>query len=142
MHGLLSIFLLLIVLSIPASGETWKGTLLDITCQGKNNANHNRECALKCANTGLGISTPGGKFLKFDKNGNTMALAALKAATDDNLAAEVTGTLRGDTVKVSSFLLGGECCPKGAQCCRKNKGKLSANGGCCQKKDTSNRTSK
>ena len=90
-------------MALPA---TWSGHLSDAMCKAKDPTTHTRECILNCAKSGLGLVTTDGKFLKFDAAGNKKALAALKASKKtENIDAEVSGELNGDTIKVQSIEL-------------------------------------
>src|SRR5216684_8886866 len=92
------------LLSIGAFAESWNGTLVDVMCKGKDLASHTTKCAVGCAKGGYGLVLPDGKFVKLDETGNAKALAALKATTKEkDLKAKVTGSLDGDTVKVSAI---------------------------------------
>ncbi len=87
--------ILLIALSSIAAAETWTNvTLIDANCAGKMKADpdkHTVQCALHCADSGLGILTSDGSFLKFDAAGNQKAIAAMKATKKaDHLRATVT----------------------------------------------------
>jgi hypothetical protein len=86
---------------------SWSGILIDTNCKAtKNPEEHTRKCALHCADSGFGLVTSDGKFVKFDKTGHEKALALLKASKkDNNLKATVTGTLDGDTLKVETVTL-------------------------------------
>lgn len=67
---------------------------------------HTRECALmpQCQKSGYGVYTEDNKFLKFDPAGNRKAYAAIKASAKlDDLEVEVTGDVKGDTIKVESL---------------------------------------
>ena len=67
---------------------------------------HTRECALMpaCEKSGYGVFTWDQKFLAFDPAGNKQALAAIKASKKlGNLEVEVTGEIKGDTIKVASL---------------------------------------
>ena len=67
---------------------------------------HTRECALMpaCQKSGYGVFTWDQKFLAFDAAGNKQALAAIKASKKlGNLEVEVTGEVKGDTIKVASL---------------------------------------
>jgi hypothetical protein len=67
---------------------------------------HTRECALMpaCQKSGYGVFTYDNKFLAFDEAGNRQALAAIKASKKlGNLEVEVTGEVKGDTIKVASL---------------------------------------
>ncbi len=86
---------------------TWSGILIDKNCSTKKDlAEHTRKCAIHCADSGYGLVTADGKFVKFDKTGDQKALALLKASKKVNdLKATVTGTLEGDTLKVETVTL-------------------------------------
>ena len=67
---------------------------------------HTREDLLKPENqkSGYGVYTSDNKFLKFDEGGNRKALAAIKASTKlDDFEVEVTGEVKGDTIRVASL---------------------------------------
>jgi len=100
-----------------------KGILMDEMCSGKADLRisgasglleggrivaeaHTRECALmpQCQKSGYGVYTEDNKFLKFDPAGNRKAYAAIKASAKlDDLEVEVTGDVKGDTIKVESL---------------------------------------
>lgn len=86
---------------------SWSGILIDTNCHTKQKPEeHSRKCAIHCADSGFGLLTSDGKFVKFDKPGDEKALAALKASKKDNdLKATVTGTLEGDTLQVETVTL-------------------------------------
>lgn len=98
------------VASVGAAEETWKNVpVVDLNCAPKvkdNPDQHDKKCTLQCAKSGFGILTVDGKFLKFDAAGNEKWLEALKKTTKtDHLRATVTGTLEGETVKVSALTM-------------------------------------
>lgn len=67
---------------------------------------HTRECALMpaCQKSGYGVFTFENKFLAFDEAGNRQALAAIKASKKlGNLEVDVTGEVKGDTIKVANL---------------------------------------
>ena len=67
---------------------------------------HERSCDLMpaCERSGYGVFTYNEKYLKFDKAGSRKALAMLRASKkDDDLKVDVTGEVKGDTIKVSSI---------------------------------------
>ncbi len=98
------LFLVFSLFSIAAFAETWSGTVVDVSCKGKDLASHTKGCAMGCAKSGYGLVTADGKFVKFDEAGNAKALAALKATSKDNdLKATVKGTMDGDVIKVESI---------------------------------------
>lgn len=94
----------------PLLAETWTNvSIVDQNCQSRVAENpdaHKRGCVLKCADSGLGILTAEGDFLKFDAAGNEKAIAALKASDrEDNLRVTVEGEQEGDTIQVESISL-------------------------------------
>lgn len=91
-----------------AAAETWSNvSLIDTMCPMSAKAKpdaHTRACALQCAKSGFGIIAADGSYLKFDDNGNTKVLAALKATKKaDHLRVSVTGDRQGDTIKVTTI---------------------------------------
>jgi hypothetical protein len=106
-------FLALVGLSaMPALAgvESYKDVpVVDVNCSKKVAADpdsHPRACALKCAASGFGIVTKDKQFLKFDAEGNTKIVEALKASEKkDHLRVDVSGDVQGDTLKVSSIKL-------------------------------------
>ena len=93
-----------------AAVETYKDvSVVDVNCSKKVAADpdsHTRACALKCAASGFGIVTQDKHFLKFDAEGNTKIVEALKASDKkDHLRADVSGDVQGDTLKVTSIKL-------------------------------------
>jgi hypothetical protein len=98
--------------AIPALAgvETYKDVpVVDVNCSTKvadNPDAHTRACGLKCASSGFGIVTQDKHFVKFDAEGNTKIVEALKASDKkDHLRVDVTGDLQGDTLKVHSIKL-------------------------------------
>ena len=68
-------------------------------------AKHTKDCALEetCKANGYGIVT-GGKFYKFDNDGNKKAAQYLNATKkENNLKVEVAGVMDGDKMKVESI---------------------------------------
>jgi hypothetical protein len=112
MRTLASFFVLLGLCAMPALAavETYKDvSVVDVNCSKKVAADpdsHARACALKCAASGFGIVTKDKQFLKFDADGNTKIVEALKASDKkDHLRVDVSGDVQGDTIKVSSIKL-------------------------------------
>jgi len=112
MRKLASFFLLLGLAAMPALGavETYQDVpVVDVNCSKKVAADpdsHPRSCALKCAASGYGIITREKQFLKFDAEGNSKIVEALKASDKkDHLRVDVTGDVQGDTLKVTSIKL-------------------------------------
>jgi hypothetical protein len=109
--------------AIAAHAEEIKGILMDQNSSGEADLRisgatglleggrivaeaHTREDLLKPENqkSGYGVYTSDNKFLKFDEAGNRKALAAIKASTKlDDFEVEVTGEVKGDTIKVASL---------------------------------------
>jgi len=107
--------------TMAAHAENIKGVMMDEKCSGTADLRisgatglltggrivaeaHTRECLLmpECQKSGYGVYTSDNKFLKFDEAGNRKALAAIKAASAklDDFEVEVTGEVKGDTIKV------------------------------------------
>jgi hypothetical protein len=109
MRNLLFAFVILaLAFPILAAAETWNNAALaDVMCSAKAKDNpdaHTTQCALNCADSGFGIFTADGAFLKFDDAGNKKALAALKATKKEKaIRATVTGDKAGDLIKVASL---------------------------------------
>ena len=122
---------LLVVAALPcgiatiAHAEEIKGILMDQNSSGEADLRisgatglleggrivaeaHTRESLLKPENqkSGYGVYTQDNKFLKFDEAGNRKALAAINASTKlDDFEVEVSGEVKGDTIKVASLKL-------------------------------------
>lgn len=101
---------LVALLALPAGAQTFKNvSVVDTNCSRRVAANpdsHTRDCALKCANGGFGIITSDNKYLKFDAAGNQQILSQLKSSQEaDHLRVNVSGTVKGDTLQVTSVHL-------------------------------------
>jgi len=85
--------LLFVCLGITASAEIFHGTLLPQKCRNDDPATHTTECALKCADGGLGIALKGsGEYAAFAPASQARALTFLKSITRKaDLRIEVTG---------------------------------------------------
>ena len=110
-------------LATVASAAEVKGVLMDKACSGKAEVRvlstgieggmivaeaHTRDCALMpaCQKSGYGIFTTDQKFLAFDPAGSRKALEAIKASKKlDDLEVQVTGEIKGDTIKVETLKL-------------------------------------
>jgi hypothetical protein len=100
----------LCVMPAFAAVETYKDVpVVDVNCSTKVTADpdsHTRACALKCEKSGFGIVTQDKHFLKFDAEGNSKIVEALKASDKkDHLRVDVNGDVQGDTLKVTSIKL-------------------------------------
>jgi hypothetical protein len=98
----------LLSLPLAALADSWKGvSLVDNNCKDRVKAApdaHTTSCALKCADSGFGVYTADGRWLKLDDAGNKAAVAALKKTKKaDHLRADVDGTLKGDEIQVKSL---------------------------------------
>jgi hypothetical protein len=107
------LLLLFAAAAVPlvAQAETWKNVpLIDAMCAAKDAVkadpgSHPTKCAIQCQKSGYGILTADGNFLKFDREGNEQATAALKATKKtDHLRVEVQGERRGNEIQVKSVL--------------------------------------
>lgn len=83
--------------------------VVDVNCSKKVAADpdsHTRDCALKCQQSGYVIVTSEKQVLKLDANGNKQVVEALKASDKkDHLRADVSGDVKGDTLKLTSIKL-------------------------------------
>jgi hypothetical protein len=100
------------LMATPALAETKSFNdvaVVDVACSKKVAANpdsHTRACALQCEDSGFGVVTSDGTFLKFDADGNAKIAAQLKASKKaDHLRVNVKGDVQGDTLKVDSVKL-------------------------------------
>ena len=100
------------LLATPALAETKTFndvSIIDVACAKKAAATadaHTKECALACEKSGFGIVTADNKFLKFDADGNAKILEQLKSSDKtDHLRVNVSGDVKGDTIKVESVKL-------------------------------------
>lgn len=103
--------LVVIALASPLAAATWKGVaLMDAGCAQKADVmahpeNHPKSCALQCSKAGYG-AVVNGKFVKFDKKGDELAVAALKKSEKkDHFTANVTGELKNGTIEVSALTI-------------------------------------
>jgi len=107
--------MLLAAFSAPLSAETVEGYLIDKACSAKvveKGAEaakaHTKDCALmpSCKDSGYGVVTADGKFLKFDKDGDGMAAKVLGfTSRKDKLKVTVNGEVKGDSIAVKAIQL-------------------------------------
>ena len=104
--------LVALIVSTPvlAFAANWDNVpLVDEMCATKvkdNPDKHTTSCLLKCANSGYGIQTSDGKFVKLDEAGNKMALAELKKTQKkDHIRVNVSGEEKGGKIQVASLKL-------------------------------------
>ena len=108
--GYLAVAFALVCLPAALHAEEWKALpLMDGHCAGKmaNDPDaHPRSCALQCAKGGYGVIAADGTYLRFDDEGNRLALEALKKSEKkDRLRATVEGTRKGDVIAVKSLTI-------------------------------------
>lgn len=103
-----------VALSLPSAAlaATWQNvSLIDQMCHAKDKVKanpdaHPTSCLLQCANSGYGIVTGDGKYVKLDKAGNDKAIAALKATSKkDHIRVNVDGEQKGDVIQVASLAI-------------------------------------
>jgi len=107
-----------------ASAADFQGVLMDRACSSKADVRvapgprieggmvvaeaHDRDCLLMpdCQKSGYGVYTSDNKFYSFDEAGNKKALEAIKASKKlDDFEVQITGDLKGDTLKVATLKL-------------------------------------
>jgi len=95
----------LVVMAQGGKETTVTGNIVDKHCSGADLATHGKGCVLskKCLDSGLGVFADG-KFIAFDTDGSAKVKAALEASKKDKCAKfKVTGTVTGDTMKVTKI---------------------------------------
>jgi hypothetical protein len=101
---------------MPLAAEKVEGYLVDKMCSakvlkgGEDAAKaHTKDCALmpNCKSSGFGVVTADGKFIKFDKQGDGMAVDMLgwESTNKENIQATVNGKVEGDTIAVIALQL-------------------------------------
>jgi len=101
---------LVLALALPLSAATFKDVaLMDAACathKEKTDAPdaHTKACMMRCAGKGGVGAVIDGKFVKFDKNGDDLAVEALKkSAKDDHIRADVTGEIKDGVLNVTAI---------------------------------------
>ena len=107
--------LILLVGALPLAAENVEGYLVDKMCSGKITEKgvgaaktHTKMCALMpdCKAGGFGVVTGEGEFLKFDGQGDKLALKALEGTDKkDNISVKVDGKVKGDNIAVKGLSL-------------------------------------
>lgn len=89
------------------SAGSWSGYLVDKMCSKKMTdakvSGHTKECLTEdhCASSGYGLMT-GGKWIAFDKKGNTLAANLLKSTAKTNdMQVVVNGKMKGSMIQVT-----------------------------------------
>lgn len=115
MRILITVCTLFVALSAPLAAEKVEGYLMDkawsarVAKEGVDAAKtHTKDCALmpNCKDSGYGVVTADGKFLKFDKDGDRVAARMLGFASGkDNIKATVNGEVKGSSIVVTAIQL-------------------------------------
>jgi hypothetical protein len=91
---------------IPLSAAEWTGYLMDTMCAASlldKAASHTTECMKSCKQSGFGLVTKDGKYIKFNEAGNLKALNELeRTGKQDELLVKVTGDMKGNVIRVES----------------------------------------
>jgi hypothetical protein len=108
MKKMLAVLAVSLALPSAALAATWeKVSLIDQMCAEKVKGNpdkHPTSCLLKCADSGYGIQTSDGKYMKLDAAGSKMALAELKKTErKDSIRVNVAGEEKGGVIQVTSL---------------------------------------
>lgn len=97
---------------MASDSTTLKGYLMDVSCATKHAGEagfaegHDKECLQMCADSGFGVLSDEGKFVKFDDEGNKKVEAFVKATdTDGAWKVTVTGKVTGEKMTVESIAL-------------------------------------
>lgn len=116
----------LVKLAIPlclgaaSYAETWNAKLLDANCAEENSPQTTqtsdrksrerlaKNCAPTASTTAYAIESSGGKVYKLDPAANSIVASeiqsgAIKPDNDGDVHVKVTGTLRGDTIKLDNI---------------------------------------
>lgn len=107
----LVLLLFALSLALPAvASETWENVaLLDVMCQAKfkeKPGEHTKDCAVMCQDSGFGVLTADGDFLKLDDTGNARVKELLKSTKQKkDLRVTVSGKRDGDTIQVETIRL-------------------------------------
>jgi uncharacterized protein YuzE len=100
------LFVLCVMLATPLSAAEWTGYLMDTMCAASRldkAASHTTECMKSCKQSGFGLVTKDGKYIKFNEAGNIKALNALElTGKQDELLVKVTGDMNGNVIRVES----------------------------------------
>jgi hypothetical protein len=100
----------MLVLPAIAAAETWKNVpLVDHDCANKVKADpdkHTTSCLIMCSDSGYGILTSDGTWVKFDKSGNEKALKALQETKKTaGIRVTVSGQRQGDEIQVTELAI-------------------------------------
>jgi hypothetical protein len=112
---LTTLSVLLVAVSMPLVAETVEGYLIDKMCSAKVAKEgveaakaHTKDCAQmpNCKASGYGVVTAAGKFLKFDNDGDGMAVKVFGfTSRKDNIKVTVDGEVKGATIAVKALQL-------------------------------------
>ena len=111
MRRILTLCAFVSVFSMLAMAENWTGKLIDASCADQQQEQKANACDPSSSTAAFAIQVAG-KSYKFDDAGNAKAAQALKARADRStdptkpastqVAAKVSGTISGDTIKVDT----------------------------------------
>lgn len=97
----------MVLLTSCAWAGEWSGYLMDTMCAPKmldKASSHTAECMKNCRQSGYGLVTADGKYIRFNETGNSKALAALEQSDkQDDLAVKVVGELKAGVIHVESL---------------------------------------
>jgi len=104
--SILAIFALLCGLAVMAAAKgkkvTLNGVITDKKCSARG-AEHSRECAIKCKDSGIGLFADG-KFYEFDAKGAADAVKLMEASKSDKvIKATVEGKLEDTKLTVKKI---------------------------------------
>jgi len=95
-----------IFLATPLSAAEWTGYLMDTMCAANRldkASSHTVECMKSCKQSGFGLVTKEGKYIKFNEVGNLKALNELeRTGKQEELLVKVTGNMKGGVIRVES----------------------------------------
>jgi hypothetical protein len=88
------------------SAAEWTGYLMDTMCAASRldkAASHTTECMKSCKQSGFGLVTKEGKYIKFNEAGNIKALNELeRTGKQAELLVKVSGDMKGNVILVES----------------------------------------
>jgi hypothetical protein len=109
MRKILSLIALVFALAGASQAAEWTGHLMDSMCaptMRDKAASHTAECMKGCRDSGYGLVTQDGKYIKFNEAGNTKAVAELeRSGKQENLLVKVAGELKGGVIQVESITM-------------------------------------
>jgi hypothetical protein len=102
----ITLLILAILVVAPLSAAEWTGYLMDTMCAANRldkASSHTTECMKSCKQSGFGLVTNEGKYIKFNEAGNLKALHELeRTGKQEELLVKVTGEMKGGVIRVAS----------------------------------------